>query len=123
MQFEADGQIATDVHVQVDLKSDLSNLCLVSRAVRDFAIPRFYRDICDASSYKHSNEKRTETLLRFLQLPSQILENVRKIKVKSRHPSEEFEAFVKEMLDAVKSLITRTIQLETFKSVDITCRF
>lgn len=120
MHFAADTQSAADIHLQVELKSDLSNLCLVSRAVRDFAIPRFYREIWDASSHKHSNETRTETLLGFLQLPSQILESVRKIKVKSCYPSEEYDTSVKEMLDAIKSLIARTTRLEAFKSVDTT---
>ncbi|PVH78369.1 hypothetical protein DL98DRAFT_590489 [Cadophora sp. DSE1049] len=112
-------EIICEIISHVQLKSDLYNWCLVSRAARDFATPRFYKEIWDAFSIDHSNERRSKTLKGLLQLPSQRLENVRTFEVKNRYMREESPASINEMLDAVESLIRRTTQLEEFRQVDI----
>ncbi|KAK0115028.1 hypothetical protein ONS96_013499 [Cadophora gregata f. sp. sojae] len=114
MAFRLPLEILCEIIRHVELKSDLYNWCLVSRAARDFATPLFYREIWDATSIELSNESRIENIGKFSQLPSNRLENVKKIEIRNRYLGVESEKSVNEMLGAIESLTRKLPRLEQF---------
>ncbi|KAK0104892.1 hypothetical protein ONS95_005157 [Cadophora gregata] len=115
MAFRLPLEILCEIIRHVELKSDLYNWCLVSRAARDFATPLFYREIWDATSIELSNERRIENIGKFSQLPSNRLENVKKIEIRNRYLGVESEKSVNEMLGAIESLTRKLPRLEQFQ--------
>ncbi|KAG4430108.1 hypothetical protein IFR05_014406 [Cadophora sp. M221] len=112
MGFGLPLEIISEIIGHVELRSDLYNWCLVSRATRDFATPRLFRDILVTSSDRVSIKKLTENLRSLLQLSSKRLEHARKFETRCEYETDIFESDISELLKALEASIEKATKLE-----------
>ncbi len=108
---------AKPIRSQVELRSDLYNWCLVSRATRDFATPRLFEEILVTSSSRAPIRKVAENLRGLFQLSSKRLAHVKKFEAWCSYARDTPESDLGELLEVLEACIEKAIRLEEFREV------
>ncbi|KAH6718809.1 hypothetical protein BKA61DRAFT_596273 [Leptodontidium sp. MPI-SDFR-AT-0119] len=107
-------EIISEIIGHVELRSDLYNWCLVSRATRDFATPRLFEEILVTSSSRAPIRKVAENLRGLLQLSSKRLAHVKKFEAWCSYARDTPESDLGELLEVLEACIEKAIRLEEF---------